>query len=309
MALSAPPGIFVNETRGGFVRSHRRSRTADAAAATRAAHRLYDRPIVFDDPLARDLTSPGWRRVCDNRWLYSLVVRTLLGSLRPVAGQVLSRARYAEDCLEDAVAQGIEQYVIIGAGHDSFGLRRPDLVSQLTVFELDHPDTQRAKRNRLAGLERELPKQLEFVPVDFEVEAFDEALARSSFQREKRAFFSWLGTVPYLTEETVFSVLSALSSLAATGSQLVFDYAVPDALVDDSDRRAVARLRRFTTRRGEPLISFFEPVALCQRVSELGYRVLENLAPSEQNRRYFSDRSDGLRTLSGSYYLHASVVT
>lgn len=290
------------------MRSHRRSRTADAAAATRAAHRLYDRPIVFDDPLARDLTSPGWRRICENRFLYWLVVRKILGSLQPVGGQVLSRARYAEDCLEEAVAEGIEQYVIIGAGHDSFALRRPDLVSRLAVFELDHPDTQRAKRNRLAGLGRELPKQLEFVPVDFEAEAFDEALARSSFRREKRAFFSWLGTVPYLSEEAVFGVLSALSSLGSAGSQLVFDYAVPDVLVDDSDRRTVAQLRRFTARRGEPLITFFEPAALCERVSELGYRVLENLAPSEQNRRYFSNRSDGLRTLSGSYYLHLSVV-
>jgi methyltransferase (TIGR00027 family) len=290
------------------VRSHRRSRTADAAAATRAAHRLYDQPLVFDDPLARDLTSAGWRRVCDNRFLYWLVVRTLLRSLRPVGGQVLSRARYAEDSLQEAVAEGIEQYVIIGAGHDSFALRRPDLASHLAVFELDHPDTQRAKRERIAGLGRELPKQLEFVPVDFETEAFDQALARSSFHPRKPAFFSWLGTVPYLTEEAIFGVLSALSSLASPGSQLVLDYAVPDALIDESDRRAVARLRRFTTRRGEPLISSFEPAALCERVGELGYRVMENLAPSEQNQRYFSGRSDGLRTLSGSYYLHLMVI-
>jgi methyltransferase (TIGR00027 family) len=289
------------------VRSHRRSRTADAAAATRAAHRLYDRPIVFDDPLAGGLTSPGWRRLCENRLLHWLVVRTALRSLQPVGGQVLSRARYAEDCLEAAVADGIEQYVILGAGHDSFALRRPDLMRHLAVFELDHPDTQRAKRDRLSALGRELPDQLEFVPVDFEAEPFDEALARSSFCRERRAFFSWLGTVPYLSEDAVFSVLSALSSLASGESQLVFDYAVPEALIDEADRRAVARLRRFTDRRGEPLVTFFEPAALCERVSELGYRVLENLAPSEQNRRYFSDRSDGLRALSGSYYLHLSV--
>ncbi len=86
------------------VRSHRRSRTADAAAATRAAHRLYDRPVIFDDPLALQLTSPGWRRICESRFLHWLVVRKILVSLRPVGGQVLSRARYAEDCLEAAVA-------------------------------------------------------------------------------------------------------------------------------------------------------------------------------------------------------------
>jgi methyltransferase (TIGR00027 family) len=159
----------------------------------------------------------------------------------------------------------------------------------------------------LASLGQQLPDRLEFVPVDFEVEALDTALARSSFHAEKRSFFSWLGTVPYLSEDAIFGVLSALPSLASPGSQLVFDYAVPDTLIDEADRKAVARLRRFTARRGEPLVSFFEPTALGQRVSELGYRVLENLAPGEQNRRYFSDRSDGLRTLSGSYYLRLAV--
>lgn len=230
-----------------------------------------------------------------------------LGTLRPVAGQVLSRARYAEDCLEEAVAEGIGQYVIIGAGLDSFALRRPDLVSRLAVFELDHPDTQRAKRERLASLGHELPDRLEFVPIDFEAEAVDAALSRSSFSGESRAFFSWLGTVPYLSEDAVFSVLAELSSVASAGSQLVFDYAVPEDLLGNEDRRTVARLRRFTARRGEPLLTFFKPAVLFKRVSGLGYRVVENLGPAEQNRRYFSNRSDGLGTLAGSYYLHLSV--
>lgn len=289
------------------MRSHQRSKTADAAAATRAAHRLYDQPIVFDDPFALDLTSPGWRRICQNRFLHWLFMEKALGSLRPVAGQVLSRARYAEDCLEEAMAEGTDQYVIIGAGHDSFVLRRPDLASRLTVFELDHPDTQRAKRDRLASLGQEIPNRLEFVPIDFESEAIDSALTKSSFSSEKPAFFSWLGTVPYLSDDAIFSALAALSSVAAPGSQLVLDYAVPDSLLDDADRRTAERLRRFTARRGEPLVSFFEPAALCERVRHLGYRVLENLAPVEQNRRYFANRADGLTTVSGSYYLRLSL--
>jgi methyltransferase (TIGR00027 family) len=289
------------------MRSHQRSKTADAAAATRAAHRLYDRPVVFDDPFALELTSAGWRRICQNPFLHWLVMEKALGSLRPVAGQVLSRARYAEDCLEEAMAEGIDQYVIIGAGHDSFVLRRPDLASRLTVFELDHPDTQRAKRDRLDSLGQEIPGHLEFVPIDFESQPIESALTKSSFSSEKPAFFSWLGTVPYLSDDAIFSVLAALSSVAAPGSQLVFDYAVPDSLLDDADRRTAERLRRFTARRGEPLVSFFEPEALCGRVRHLGYRVLENLAPVGQNRRYFANRSDGLRTMSGSYYLRLSM--
>jgi methyltransferase (TIGR00027 family) len=237
-----------------------------------------------------------------------VIVEKALASLRPTAGQVLSRARYAEDCLEEAVGEGIEQYVIVGAGLDSFALRRPDLASRLTVFELDHPDTQNAKRERLAALGHELPDALEFVPINFEIETVDGALAKSSFSDDKRAFFSWLGTVPYLSEEAIFSALAAVSSVASAGSQLVFDYVVPDDLLDDVDRRTAARLRRFTARRGEPIVSFFQPAALCERVSKLGYRVLENLAPAEQNRRYFSDRSDGLTTSAASYYMRLSVV-
>jgi methyltransferase (TIGR00027 family) len=181
-----------------------------------------------------------------------------MGALRPVVGQILSRARYAEDCLEECVTAGIEQYVIVGAGLDSFALRRPDLLDRLVVFELDHPNTQRAKRDRLGVLGRAIPDQLNFVPIDFEVEAIDAVLSRSSFSREKHAFFSWLGTVPYLSDNAVFSTLAAISSLAHPGSQVVFDYAVPDSLVDEGDRRAVSSLRRFTARRGEPLVSFFE---------------------------------------------------
>jgi methyltransferase (TIGR00027 family) len=290
------------------MRAHQRSRTADAAAAIRASHRLYFPPTVFDDPFALDLTSAGWRQICESRFLHWVIVEKALGSLRPIAGQVLSRARYAEDCLEEAVGEGIDQYVIVGAGLDSFALRRPDLSRHVTVFELDHPDTQNAKRVRLAALGHELPDGLEFVPVNFEIDTVDDALAKSSFSGDKRAFFSWLGTVPYLSEEAIFSALAAVSSVASAGSQLVFDYVVPDDLLDDADRRTAARIRRFTARRGEPIVSFFEPAALCDRVSELGYRVLENLAPAEQNRRYFSDRSDGLTTSAGSYYMRLSVV-
>ncbi|MDJ0866042.1 MAG: SAM-dependent methyltransferase [Myxococcota bacterium] len=291
------------------MRAEQRSKTADGAAAIRAAHRLYGAPLVFDDAFAVELTSPGWRRICESRTLYWLVMEKLLGALRPISAQVLSRARYAEDCLDEAVAAGIEQYVLIGGGLDSFALRRPDLASRLAVFELDHPNTQRAKRERLASLGYQMPDQHTFVPIDFEKEGVATALGRSAFSGEKRSFFSWLGTAPYLTGDAVFGVLQAVASVAAPGSELVFDYAVPEQLLDDADRPTAERLRRFTERRGEPLVSAFEPQLLCERVGKLGYRVLENLAPAEQQRRYFAGRSDGLRAWSGSYYLRLAVTS
>jgi methyltransferase (TIGR00027 family) len=235
------------------------------------------------------------------------MARTLLGDFRPIAGQILSRARYAEDRLDRAISRGIDQYVIIGAGLDSFALRRPELSATLRVFELDHPATQRAKRHRLGKLMGSPAKNVEFVPIDFEHETISEALSASSFAQERKAFFSWLGTVSYLTEEAVFETLRGLASFAAPGSELVFDYAIPEDLLDAEARRLAAKLKRFTRRRGEPLVTFFDPETFPSKVIRLGYKVLEVLSPPEQDARYFSNRSDGLRTWPGTYYLHVAM--
>jgi O-methyltransferase involved in polyketide biosynthesis len=224
------------------MRSRQRSKTADAAAATRAAHRLYDRPVVFDDAFALDLTSAGWRRICQNRLPHWLIMEKALGALRPVAGQVLSRAQYAEDCLEEAVAEEIDQYVIIGAGHDSFVLRRPDLASRLTVFELDHPDTQHAKRDRLASLGQEIPGQLEFVPIDFESEAIESALARSSFSSEQPA-----SADSRLAAESHSSASS--SPRACASAQAAWDIACSRTSRRSSRIDATSRIARTGSRR------------------------------------------------------------
>ncbi len=166
------------------------SRTAEFVAAVRAAHRLYDRPLLFEDSFAIQLTSARWRIICKNRLLHWLVMKKILGALRPLHGQILARSRYAEDHLDEAFSAGVRQYVLIGAGLDSFALRRQDVISSLKVYELDHPATQRAKRERLAQLRIPMPTNLEFVPVDLERETIAQALARSSYSPTSRAFFS-----------------------------------------------------------------------------------------------------------------------
>jgi methyltransferase (TIGR00027 family) len=161
------------------MRVDQHSRTADFTAAGRAAHLRYDQPIVFDDPFAIHFTSRGWRWIVNNPVLFRLVVR-----YRPIAratrGTVVARARYTEDRLGSAIVAGVEQYVILGAGLDSFAWRRAHLVPHLKIFEIDHPASQLAKRHRIDVMGLSTPKNLEWVASDLARESIADALARSS---------------------------------------------------------------------------------------------------------------------------------
>ena len=279
------------------MKTDQHSRTAESAAVARALHMQGPAPRIFEDPFAIDLVSPGMRRLVTNPVLRGLQ-RLLMGALAPMAmGQVSVRSRFAEDALEQAMAGGVSQYVLLSAGLDSFALRRPDLVASLRVFEVDHPDTQRFKRAQLQALGAALPENLQFAQVDFEHEGIAEGLGRTSYDPRKRAFFSWLGTVPYLTEEAIFGTLNAVVSLSPPGSELVFDFCGPIERAEPRDRRLVRKLLRFTARRGEPLITFEEPERLLEKMCALGFDRVELLDHAEQERRYCARRADGLRVL------------
>lgn len=292
------------------MKKHRqRSSTAEATAAMRAAHCLYHQPVIFNDPYALQLTSPSLRRACQNRFFGWLLRRQFISeSLRPITAQVVARARYAEEKLAQAVSKGISQYVIIGAGFDSFCLRRPAFSAGLQIYEIDFPATQQIKQKRLMTIADLSPEGVEFLAVDLEKRTTTEALAISSFKKEERAFFSWLGTVPYLSEETVFKVLRDLAAFAAQGSEIVLDYSIPTYLWAPEERAALIRILRIIERRGEAIRSFFEPDTFTGDISRLGYHIFENIAPAELNKMYFSNRADGLATHSAAYILHAEVI-
>ena len=283
------------------------SRTAEVAAAVRARHCLYESPVIFQDPFALEFTSPTWRTIIVTKPLRWLVFERLLRTLRPVGAQVVARSRYAEDVLEQAIAAGVRQYVIVGAGFDSFALRRRDLESSVRVFELDHPDTQQAKRERLRGHRVGLPANLEFVAADLERETVADALVRSGFERERPAFFSWLGTTPYLSNSATRQTLASIGRFAATGSGVVFDYLIPDKLLLEPEKLTVEKLKRFTARRGEPLVGAFHPEELEAMLASGGLELVETLTPAQQEQRYFANRRDGLRPMPASFFAHARV--
>jgi methyltransferase (TIGR00027 family) len=197
---------------------------------------------------------------------------------------------------------------ICGAGFDTFCIRRPEFSSALRIYELDHPATQRMKQERIMELAEYPLHDVEFIAVDLEKETISDALSGSSFSKVEKAFFSWLGTVPYLTEDAVINALDHLASFAADGSEIVFDYLIPKDSMSDDEKRVMDKAMRIIERWGEPVTTYFDPDALRDKVSPLGYCVLENQSPAEQNARYFSDRSDNLQCHSAAYNIHLTII-
>jgi methyltransferase (TIGR00027 family) len=198
----------------------------------------------------------------------------------------VSRARYTEDSLAEVVRKGGRQYVILGAGMDTFAFRCPELMEKLQVFEVDHPATQAFKRQRLTELGWEIPKQLHFIPVDFTRQKLDEELKNSSYDPKALGFFNWLGVTYYLPRETVFDTLRTVAGIAPTGSTVIFDYLDADAF-DPVKVAPRGQWFLWSHKAGETMKSGFEPSALSHDLAALGLRLKENLSPSDIEKLYF----------------------
>ncbi len=217
----------------------------------------------------------------------------------------LSRARYTEDSLEEAVRNGVKQYVILGAGMDTFAFRCPELAEKLQVFEVDRPATQVFKRQRLTELGWEIPKQLYFVPVDFTRQRLDDVLKNSLYDPKALGFFNWLGVTYYLPRETVFDTLRTVAGIAPKGSTVIFDYLDTDAF---DPAKVAPRAQWFLLSAvGEKMKSGFDPSTLSIDLAALGLRLKENLSPSDIEERYFQGRTDNYHALEHAHFACAVV--
>jgi len=225
----------------------------------------------------------------------------------PSASHSLSRARYTEDALEKAVKQGVKQYVILGAGMDTFAFRHPEMLDTLMVFEIDHPATQDFKRQRLAELNWKIPQNLHFIPVDFTMESLTSALTRSSYDPQTPSFFSWLGVTYYLPREAVFSALRDFTGIAPAGSTIIFDYMDTDAFIPGKVAKRMQISMEKCRKWGEPLITGFDPLTLAAELAPLGLRLHEHLGPSEIKKRYFQGRTDGYSVVEHIHFAWAVV--
>ncbi len=280
------------------------SRTAAGAAALRANHFLFTKNPVFTDPYAYHFTSAGWKKLLNQpvvvKFLNSKPMSVRLGLL---TGQVVGRARYAEDALKQAIAKGTRQYVIVGAGLDSFVMREAQKYPDLHIFEIDHPDTQAEKQRKLCEL-GDISPNVHLVAVNFEKESIADALAKSAYQRNQPAFFSWLGTTHYLAPQTTLATLQSIAQYAASGSEVVLDYSIHYQELQGIERLGVMALSKFTQYLKEPLMGNFKVKALHDAVQQLGYVVLEDLSGEGINQRYFAGRDDRILQTTATHMLH-----
>jgi methyltransferase (TIGR00027 family) len=207
-----------------------------------------------------------------------------------------ARSRYAEDRLAEAVANGVTQYVVLGAGLDTFAYRNP--FPALRVFEVDFPATQEWKRALLAEAAIALPASLTFVPLDFEHNALAEGLAEAGFDAGKAAFFGWLGVVPYLTLDAFRATLGAIAQLPA-GSGVCFDFAFPPETLSPARRLVFDGLAGRVAAAGEPFRLFFGPEELAAELRRAGFERQEQVDSDGLNELYLKGRADGLK-LSGA---------
>jgi methyltransferase (TIGR00027 family) len=268
----------------------RPSLTARRVAESRAAHQLLDAaPRVLEDPLAlRILGDAAVQSIRARRARFDSAPARFLRAF------LVARSRIAEDTLGAAVARGVRQYVILGAGLDTFAYRSPYPPAELAVFEVDHPDTQRWKRALLERAGITQPSSLTWVPVDFERQTLAAALQQAGLQAAAPAFFSWLGVTMYLTRAAVRTTLDYVAA-RSPGSAIVFDYAVPPSALPPL-RRAFyySRLLRVAAA-GEPWRCFFEPHELARELAALGFCHCSDLGAPELNQLLFAKRTDQLR--------------
>ena len=270
----------------------RPSQTAQLAAAHRAYHLMHDRPSILEDSAAIWLLGPPLSvvlRVAPLRWLFW---ERLLARVRPISAFIVIRSRYVEDCLEHSIGNGCRQYVILGAGLDSWALRYE--TPGVSVFELDHPATQQWKEARICARLGTVPSHLTLIPINFEREAIADVLRSQQYDQDSHALVSWLGTIYYLTRGAIEKTFASLAMACAPGSRVVFDYFQPKSTMSPADLQLFEELDRGGTRRGEPIQTLLDLEEVAGMLHSAGFRIVEDLSASEIRRRYLCHRSDGL---------------
>jgi methyltransferase (TIGR00027 family) len=275
------------------------SRTAERVAIRRAAHQLLDRPPVHADPLAIAILGPSQAeamRVAP-RHTESSPISPFLRAFLAV------RSRVAEETLASCVEAGVRQYVVLGAGLDTFAYRNPH--AGLRVFEVDHLETQAWKLQRLREVQIAIPEDVTFAAVDFAVDALAPTLRETGWRDDEPTFFSWLGVTPYLTCVAMFETLSAIAPFTTGGGGVVFDYSVPPQSLPPMQKAVYKALAERVAAAGEPFRSSFEPATLVAKMQAFGFQVVQDITPDELNATYFADRTDGLRVGGAGHILKA----
>ncbi|HWA31278.1 MAG TPA: SAM-dependent methyltransferase [Rhizomicrobium sp.] len=276
------------------------SRSAQGMAMHRAAHQIFDRPLLFADPLAGAMIGAEGR----------LLLRAQPHAFRSewaIRAFTVARSFHAENALRRAVDAGVWQYVVLAAGLDSFAYRA-DTPKDLRVIEVDSPATQAWKRARLREEKVAIPAKLAFVAMDLEKQALEERLRDAGFHADAPAFFSFLGAAMFLEEAAVMDIARFIGGLPP-GSGLVFDYGLPASALDPQQRAEREHVVRGLAAVGEPVKTWFDPGLLAQSLRQFGFGDIEDIGYAEMNARFFAGRADNLRVSRNGRRLLCARVT
>lgn len=265
------------------------SQTMVRTAMRRAAHQLIDRPRIFEDPVAVGLVPEASRdAILGATENHASPLPTLARSL------FAFRSRFTEDRLAEAVARGVRQYVIVGAGLDTFPWRQPEFAQSLRIFYVDHPATLAWSTERLRERGLQPPPNLSFVAANLENLDLSERLDASGFERNVPTFCSVLGVIQYIGQAAIDTLFSFAAALPAH-SEIVLSFAPPEDELEGEDRAAAIHSVALTQTMGEPWITRLRAAAIFDQLTRLGFGEVFHLTPKRAQTRYFVGRTDGLR--------------
>ena len=265
----------------------------------RASHRILDdEPKILDDSIAASLLGDEFDR-------YKTLVRCFPFSAL-IRANFIMRSRYAEDRLAESLRDGVGQYVLLGAGLDTFAYRQPEWTGSLRIFEVDYPATQTWKREKLAAANIPIPTNVTFVPVDFERISLPQGLDAAGLNFHVPTFFSSLGVTQYLTEDAFDHALKFVLSLPPR-SEVVFSYVLAGSALSLAGRVGVAVVAAISAARGEPWLTRFSPQPLVGKLKSMGFSEVKPFSADAANSRYFQGRRDGLRVSRIEQMMSATV--
>lgn len=253
-------------------------------------------PYIIDDTIGLDLVRPekGWQERPDMKYTKRL------------RASIVARARYIEDAANEWVQKGISQYVLLGAGLDSFAQRNPQLLTQLTIYEIDQPKTIEWKKQMLLKNGYSIPTHLRFVPVNFEKTSWWDELLNNGFDKNRPAFISCTGVTLYLTKEAIRETLKKMS-LLAPGSALAIAFYLPLNQLDEEDQQMQERANKGAEASGTPFISFLSVEEVASLAHEAGLENAQVISTVDLTKKYFENRSDHFIPASGEVFLIAEI--
>ena len=270
--------------------------TAVRTALWRALHVQADaKPHIFEDEIGLKLIAPpdDWQERPDMKFTKRL------------RASIIARARFIEDLIIKQIKQGIDQYVILGAGLDTFAQRQPDIASKIQIFEIDLPNTLAWKQQRLKELGFGNPEYLHFVPVDFETSSWWEQLLKAGFETRKPAVVACIGVSLYLTKEAITSTLNQIANLMP-GSKLAMTFYLPLELLEEEDKSMQQIAEKGAREAGTPMLNFFTPNEILKLADKSGFKDSKILSTKDMEQYYFANRADNLLPASGEVFLLAS---